>query len=52
MNGVRALVRGYDDVALSPDLKSYGDEGSRECRQYFLLDENKSALCPYEKLTI
>lgn len=51
VNGVRALVREYDDVDLSPDLKSYGDEGSRECLQYFLLDENKSALCPYEKLT-
>ena len=48
---VRELMRDYDDIPISPDLKNYGEEGSRESRQYFLLDENVSALCPYETLT-
>lgn len=48
---VRELLRDYDDVAISPDLKNYGEEGSRESQQYFLLDENVPALCPYQKLT-
>ena len=47
---VRELLRDYDSIPVSPDLKNYGDEGSRESQQYFLLDENKTALCPYETL--
>ena len=48
---VRELLRDYDSVPLSPCLKNYGEEGSRESQQYFLLDENVPALCPYETLT-
>lgn len=47
---VRDLLKDYDSIPLSPDLKNYGQDGSRESQQYFLLDENKSAICPYEKL--
>lgn len=47
---VRALLREYDSVPLSPDLKNYGEEGSRESQQYFLLDENVPAQCPYDTL--
>lgn len=47
---VRELLKDYDSVPLSPDLKNYGEVGSRECRQYFLLDENSPALCPYRSL--
>ena len=47
---VRDLLKNYDSIPLSPDLKNYGEEGSRESQQYFLLDENKMAICPYEKL--
>lgn len=47
---VRALLAKYDPIPVSPELKNYGDEGSRESKQYFLLDENVPAPCPYEKL--
>lgn len=50
MAKVRALLKKYDPVPVSPELKNYGDEGSRECRQYFLLDENLPAPCPYARL--
>lgn len=50
LNTVRDLLKGYDDVPLSPDLKDYGAQGSRECEQYFLLDENRTAVCPYKTL--
>ena len=47
---VRDLLREYDGVPLSPDLKNYGEDGSRESEQYFLLDENVTAVCPYKNL--
>ncbi|KDR70182.1 hypothetical protein GALMADRAFT_230171 [Galerina marginata CBS 339.88] len=37
---VRALVAKYDPIPVSPDLKNYGEEDSREFQQYFLMDEN------------
>lgn len=48
---VRALLAKYDPIPVSPELKNYGDSGSRESKQYFLLDENEPAPCPYEKLS-
>lgn len=47
---VRALLAKYDPIPVSPELKNYADPGSRESRQYFLLDENEPASCPYDKL--
>lgn len=47
---VRSLLKKYDPVPVSPELKNYGDEGSREAKQYFLLDENVPASCPYSRL--
>ena len=49
---MRALVKNFDNVAVSPDLKNFGDEGSRESQQYFLLDENVSTVCPYTTLKV
>lgn len=48
---VRALLKKYDPIPVSPELKNYGDEGSREAQQYFLLDENIPAACPFSKLS-
>ncbi|KAG1898756.1 YqcI/YcgG family-domain-containing protein [Suillus fuscotomentosus] len=48
---VRALLAKYDPIPLSPEMKNYGDEGSRESKQYYLLDENVPASCPYERLS-
>ncbi|KAG2363220.1 YqcI/YcgG family-domain-containing protein [Suillus spraguei] len=48
---VRALLAKYDPIPVSPELKNYGDEGSREATQYFLMDENVPAPCPYDKLS-
>ncbi|KZO89519.1 hypothetical protein CALVIDRAFT_56922 [Calocera viscosa TUFC12733] len=47
---VRALLAKFDPIPVSPELKNYGDEGSREAKQYFLLDENIPASCPYRRL--
>jgi FPC/CPF motif-containing protein YcgG len=44
---VRRLLDKYDQVAISPDLTSYGQPGTSEARQLCLLDENKTAQCPY-----
>ena len=51
MKTVRALLKDYNGVQISPGLKNHGEEGSRESRQYFLLDEKVPALWPYETLT-
>ncbi|KAG1876469.1 YqcI/YcgG family-domain-containing protein [Suillus subalutaceus] len=48
---VRALLAKYDPIPVSPELKNYSEEGSRESKQYFLLDENVPAPCPYDKLS-
>ncbi|KAJ8592550.1 hypothetical protein M405DRAFT_787340 [Rhizopogon salebrosus TDB-379] len=48
---VRALLTKYDPIPVSPELKNYGEEGSRESKQYFLLDENVPAPCPYDRLS-
>ncbi|KAG2038618.1 YqcI/YcgG family-domain-containing protein [Suillus americanus] len=48
---VRALLAKYDSIPVSPELKGYGEEGSRESKQYFLLDENVPAPCPYDRLS-
>ncbi|KAG2066250.1 hypothetical protein BDR04DRAFT_98698 [Suillus decipiens] len=47
---VRTLLTKYDPIPVSPELKNYGEKGSREFKQYFLLDENVPAPCPYDKL--
>jgi FPC/CPF motif-containing protein YcgG len=44
------LIPPYDSVDISPDLAAYGDEGSTEAHQYFLLDYNKTSFCPYNDL--
>lgn len=48
---VRALLAKYDPIPVSPELKDYGEAGSRESKQYFLLDENEPASCPFERLS-
>ncbi|KIJ16098.1 hypothetical protein PAXINDRAFT_47117, partial [Paxillus involutus ATCC 200175] len=47
LSKVRTLLAKYDAIPVSPELKNYGDAGSRESQQYFLLDENVPASCPY-----
>ncbi|KAJ5312436.1 hypothetical protein N7508_003266 [Penicillium antarcticum] len=47
---VRTLLSDYDDVAVSPELKNYGDETGRECKQYFIMDDNYAPACPYTTL--
>lgn len=49
---VRNLVDKYDGIPRSPDISDYAVEGTTESRQYFLLDENVSAVCPYESLEV
>ncbi|KAG2046660.1 hypothetical protein BDR06DRAFT_1014541 [Suillus hirtellus] len=51
LSKVRALLAKYDPIPVSPELKNYGEEGSRESKQYYLLDENVPAPCPYERLS-
>ena len=50
MQAVRKLMPEYDQVEVSPDLSAYGTEGTTEAKQYFLLDENVSAECPWGSL--
>ena len=50
VEAVRKLIPPYDTIEISPDLAAYGDEGSTEAHQYFLLDENKTSSCPYNDL--
>lgn len=45
---VRKLLAEYDQVEISPDLTSYGDQGTSEVHQLCLLDENHTAQCPYK----
>lgn len=46
---IRALLKEYDQLAPSPDLTAYGEEGTTEAHQLFLLDDNEvQAQCPYE----
>lgn len=47
---VRGLVDQYDAIPHSPDISDYAVDGTTESRQYFLLDENVSAECPYGNL--
>ena len=47
---VRGLVDKYDFLPRSPDISDYGEAGKTESRQYFLLDENEPAICPYPTL--
>lgn len=46
---VRSLLKEYDGMDPSPDLTAYGEPGTSEAHQLFLLDDNeKQAQCPYE----
>ncbi|THG96291.1 hypothetical protein EW026_g5525 [Hermanssonia centrifuga] len=47
---VRRLLSKYDTIPVSPLLANYGDEGTREFQQYFLMDENVPAPCPFKRL--
>jgi len=47
---VRKLMPAYDSIEPSPDLSAYGQEGTTESHQYYLLDENETAECPYEDM--
>ena len=47
---VRGLLRDYDDVEMSPELKNYGDPSGRESRQYFIMDENYSVPIGFGRL--
>lgn len=49
---VRNLVDKYDLIPHSPDVSDYALPGSTESRQYFLLDENETANCPYPSLEV
>jgi len=46
---VRTLLEKYDDVGISPDLTTYGEEGTTEKNQLFLLDDNDDphGQCPF-----
>ena len=48
---VRSLLAKYNHISVSPELVNYGERGSRESKQYFLLDENVPASCPYSQLS-
>ncbi|KAL8908721.1 MAG: hypothetical protein Q9171_005334 [Xanthocarpia ochracea] len=47
---VRGLVDRYDRIPRSPDISDYALPGTTESRQYFLLDVNETAKCPYPTL--
>lgn len=48
---VRALLKKYDDVDVSPDLTAYGDEGTSEVHQLFLRDDNDETMqCPFTNI--
>lgn len=47
---VRRLLKDFDQIDISPDLTSYGEEGTSEARQLCLLDKNETASCPYGNL--
>ncbi|PSR79476.1 hypothetical protein PHLCEN_2v7001 [Hermanssonia centrifuga] len=47
---VRRLLSKYDVIPVSPLLSNYGDDGTREAQQYFLMDENIPAPCPLQRL--
>lgn len=47
---VRKLLKSFDQIDISPDLTSYGAEGTSEARQFCLLDKNETATCPYSNL--
>ncbi|RYP25273.1 hypothetical protein DL765_000154 [Monosporascus sp. GIB2] len=47
---VRGLIDKYDKIPRSPDISDYGLDGTTESRQYFLLDKNEPAQCPYTSL--
>ncbi|KAF4636623.1 hypothetical protein G7Y89_g1461 [Cudoniella acicularis] len=49
---VRGLLDRYDAIERSPDISDYAVEGTTESRQYFLLDRNVAAVCPYERLDV
>ncbi|KAF8309155.1 hypothetical protein DL93DRAFT_2170586 [Clavulina sp. PMI_390] len=51
MAKVRGLLKLYDPMPISPELKNYGEPGSRDSRQYFLMDSNEEITpCPYTQL--
>lgn len=47
---VRARLRRFDLVDVSPALGRYGDTSNREFRQYFLTDKNDEVECPMHSL--
>ncbi|MCJ1471578.1 hypothetical protein MMC13_000218 [Lambiella insularis] len=49
---VRNLVDKYDLIHHSPDISDYALPGTTESRQYFLLDQNETAHCPYASLEV
>lgn len=47
---VRKLIKEYDEIDVFPHLGTYGSEGNKEWRQYFLTDSNDvdlAAKCPF-----
>lgn len=49
---VRGLLKEYDNVEVSPDLKDYAVPGTSESKQLTLLDENETSEYPYEDLDV
>lgn len=47
---VRGLLREFDLVGISPELKDYGDKEGREAKQYFLMDGDEGVGSPFEVL--
>lgn len=47
---VRTLVGEFDEIPLGPDVAHYGEPGTTESRQYYLLNENETSYCPYPNL--
>jgi FPC/CPF motif-containing protein YcgG len=50
VESVRKILEPFDDIEVSPDLSAYGTEGTTESHQYYLLDDNVTAECPYQNL--
>ena len=50
VEAVRRLMPTYDEIECSPDLSAYGTDGTTEAHQYFLMDQNTTAKCPFEDM--
>jgi len=47
---VKERLDKFDLVEKSPFLGKYGEETTREAKQYFIADDNTELACPFGKL--